>query len=88
MCLQQWEMSATVGEMSATVGKCLQQWGNVCNSGGNVCNSGGNVCNSGGNVCNSGEIEYALRNLRLEIVIHNFAGITFEDTWNTMSKAH
>ena len=28
---------------------------------------------SGVNVCNSGEIEYALRNLRLEIVIHNFA---------------
>ena len=24
------------------------------------------------NVRNSGEIEYALRNLRLEIVIHNF----------------
>ena len=59
-------MSATVGEMSATVG------GNVCNSGGNVCNSGGNVCESGGNVCNSGEIEYGLRNLRVEIVIHNF----------------
>ena len=26
-----------------------------------------------GNVRNSGEIEYALRNLRLEIVIHNSA---------------
>ena len=38
---------------------CLQQWGNVRDS--------------GGNVCNSGEIEYALRNLKLEIVIHNFA---------------
>ena len=37
---------------------CPQQW---------------NVCDSGGNVCNSGEIEYALRNLGLEIVIHNFA---------------
>ena len=51
-------MSATVGEMSATVG--------------DVCNSGGNVCDSGGNVCDSGEIEYGLRNLRVEIVIHNF----------------
>ena len=49
---------------------------------------GGNVCNSGGNVCNSGEIEYALKDLRLEIVIHNFAWITFEDTWNNMSKAY
>ena len=35
-----------------------------------------------------GEIEYALRNLRREIVIHNFAYITFEDTWNNMSKDH
>ena len=26
-----------------------------------------------GNVCNSGEIEYALRNSRLEIAIHNSA---------------
>ena len=38
--------------------------------GGNVRNSGGNVCDSGGNVRNSGEIEYALRNVRLEIVIY------------------
>ena len=51
----------------------MQQWGNVRDSGGNVPDSGGNFCNSGGNFCNSGEIEYALRNLRLEIVIHNFA---------------
>ena len=43
-----------------------QQWGNVHNS-------EGNVRNSGGNARNSGEIEYALRNLRLEIVIHNSA---------------
>ena len=35
-----------------------------------------------------GKFEYAVRNLRLEIVIHNFAGITFEDTWNNISKAH
>ena len=27
----------------------------------------------GGNVCNSGEIEYSLKDLRLEIAIHNFA---------------
>ena len=74
-------MSATVDEMSATVGECLQQWGNVCNS-------GGNVCDSGRNVCNSGEIEYVVRNSRRENVIHNFAYITSEDTWNNMSKAH
>ena len=53
-------------------GKCLQQWGNVPDS-------GENVCNSGGNVCNSGEIEYALRNVILEIVIHKSAYITSED---------
>ena len=53
-------MSTTVEEMSTTVKECLQQWG-------------GNVHNSGGNVHNSGEIEYALRNLRLETVIHNSA---------------
>ena len=47
-------------------GKCLQQWRNVCDS-------GGNVCVSGGNVCNSGEIEYALINVRLEIVIQKSA---------------
>ena len=45
---------------------CPQQWGNVCNS-------GGNVRDSGRNVCNSGEIEYAVRNSKLEKVIHNFA---------------
>ena len=67
---------------------CLQQWGNVCNSGGNVRNSGGNVRNSGENVRNSGEIEYAVKDSRLENVIHNFAKITSEDTWNNMSKAH
>ena len=33
----------------------------------------GNVRDSGGNVRNSGEIEYAPKDLRLEIVIHNFA---------------
>ena len=54
MCLQQWE-----GLQQWR--KCLQQWGNVRNS-------GGNVCDYGGNVCNSGEIEYALRNSRLENV--------------------
>ena len=59
MCPQQWECPRQWG-------KCLQQWGNVRDS-------GGNVRNSGGNVCNSGEIEHALRNLRLENVIHNFA---------------
>ena len=73
-------VSATVG-MSATVGECLQLWGNVCNS-------GGNVRDSGGNVCNSGEIEYVLRNSRLENVIHNFAYITPEDTLKNMPKAH
>ena len=31
---------------------------------------GGSVRDSGGNVRNSEEIEYALRNLRLEIFIH------------------
>ena len=67
-------MSATVDEMSATVGDAR--------------NSGGNVRDSGGNVCNSGEIEYVVRNSRLENVIHNFAYITSEDTWNNMSKAH
>ena len=51
-------VSATVG-MSVTVGK--------------VRNSGGNVRDSGRNVCNSGEIEYAVRNSKLEKVIHNFA---------------
>ena len=40
----------------------------------------------GGNVCNSGEIGYALRNLRLKFVIHNYRYITSEDTWNNMSK--
>ena len=35
---------------------------------------GGNVYDSAwGNVCNSGEIEYALRNVRLEIGIHKSA---------------
>ena len=53
-----------------------------------MCLNSGNVCDSGGNVCNSGEIEYVLRNLRLEIVIYNFAEITFEDIWNNMSKGH
>ena len=66
-------VSATVG-ISATVGKCPQQWGNVRNS--------------GANVCNSGEIEYVVRNSRLENIIHNFAYITSEDAWNNMSKAH
>ena len=51
-------VSATV-RMSATVGECPQQWGNVRNS--------------GGNVRNSGEIQYAVRNSRLEKVINNFA---------------
>ena len=46
--------------------KCLRQWGNVRNS-------GGNVRDCGRNVCNSGEIEYAVRNSKLEKVIHNFA---------------
>ena len=81
-------ISATVGEMSATVGKCPQQWGKCPQQWGNVCNSGGNVRNSGRNVCNSGEIEYVVRNSRLENIIHNFAYITSEDTWNNMSKAH
>ena len=45
--------------------ECLQQWGKCPRQ-------WRNVCDSGGNVRNSGEIEYALRNLRLEIVIHNF----------------
>ena len=58
-------VSASVG-MSRQWGKCLQQWRNVRDS-------GGNVCDSGGTVRNSGEIEYALTNLRLEIVIENFA---------------
>ena len=31
------------------------------------------VRDSGGNVRNSGEIEYAVKNSRLENVIHNFA---------------
>ena len=34
------------------------------------------------------EIEYALRNVRLEIIIHKSAHITSEDRWNNMSKAH
>ena len=34
------------------------------------CNSGGNVDDSGGNICNSGEIEFALRNLRLDPVFY------------------
>ena len=46
------------------------------------------ICDSGGNVCDSGEIEYALRNLKLEIVIHNFISTTSEDTLNNMLKAH
>ena len=58
MCPQQWECLRQWG-------KCLQQWGNVRNS--------GNVCDSGGYVCNRGKIEYALKNLRLEFVIQNFA---------------
>ena len=76
--------------------ECVRNSGvNVCNSGVNVCNSGVNVCNSGGmsatvgemsatvrgNVCNSGEIEYALRNLRLEIAIHTSAQITSADMY-------
>ena len=46
--------------VSATVGECRAIVGR-------------NVRDSGGNDHNSGEIEYALRNLRLAIVIHNFA---------------
>ena len=38
-----------------------------------IYNSGEKSATVGGNVRNSGEIEYALRNLRLEIVIHNSA---------------
>ena len=53
-------VSTTVGEMSATVGECPRQWGEMS-------------ATVGGNVRNSREIEYALRYLRLEIVIHNFA---------------
>ena len=44
---------------------CLQQW--------ECLRQWGNVRNSGGNVCNSGEFEYALRNVRLEIVTHKSA---------------
>ena len=52
-------VSTTVG-MSATVGEMSAT-------------VGGNVCDSGGNVRDSGEIEHALRNVRLEIVIHTSA---------------
>ena len=55
---------------------------------GNVHTSGGNVYDSGGIVCNSGEIEYGLGNLGGQIVIHNFAYISSEDTWNSMWKFH
>ena len=50
-------MSATVGEMSATVGKCQQQWGEMSAQWGKCPQQWG--------------VEYALRNLRLEIVINN-----------------
>ena len=53
-------MSSTVGEMSATVKECPRQWGEMS-------------ATVGGNVCNSGKNIYDLRNIRLEIVIHNFA---------------
>ena len=68
--------------------ECVRNSGNVCNSGVNVCNSGGMSptvgemsATVGGNVSNSGEIEYALRNLRLEIAIHTSAQITSADTY-------
>ena len=51
-------ISATVGEMSAAVGKCPSQWGNVHDR-------------QWGNVHNSGEIEYDLKSLTVEMVIHN-----------------
>ena len=51
-------VSATVG-MSATVGE--------------MSTTVGEFRDSGGNVCNSGEIEYAQRNVRLEIFIHKSA---------------
>ena len=57
---------AMVG-MSATAGKRLQQRGNVCNSGGM------SETALGGNVSNSVENKYALRDVCLEIVIHNSA---------------
>ena len=52
-------LSATVG-MSATVGEMSATVGEMS-------------ATVGGNVCNGGEIEYALRNLRVEIVTYNFA---------------
>ena len=52
---------------------CPQQWRKYLQQWGNVRDSGWNVRDSGWNVCNSGEIEYALRNVRLEIVIHKSA---------------
>ena len=52
-------MSTTVGEMSATVGKCPQQWGEMSAIVGGMSATVG--------------MEYALRNLRLGIVIHNFS---------------
>ena len=66
MCQQQWE--------------CPQKGGNVYNSGEMSTTVGENVHDSGVNVRNSGDIEYiyALRNVRLEIVIRKSAWITSE----------
>ena len=74
-----WEMSATVGQMSTTVGG----GGNATTVGEMSATGGG-----GGMPATVEKLKYALRNLRLEIAIHNSVYITSVDTWNNMSKAH
>ena len=65
-------VSATVG-MSATVGEISATVGEFPQQWGKCLHQGGKC---------------ALRHLRLEIIIHNSATITSEDTLNNMSKAH
>ena len=72
-------MSATVGgNVRNSGGECPQQWGEMSAT------VGGDVRDSGGNVCNSGQIKHDLANSRGDIVIHNSAKVTYEDTWNNM----
>ena len=67
-------VSATVGEMSATVGELSATVGEMSATVGQMSATVGKF--------------NALKNLRLEIVIHNSLYITSEDIWNNMSKAH
>ena len=57
MCPELWECPRQSVKCPRQWVKCPRQWGEMS-------------ATVGGNVHNSGEIEYALRNVRLKIVIH------------------